>query len=98
MSVKVSKIACDECNSTEWDTKGCSNCGAKMSDTKIRRELKDGYIKCKIDSCKIVKVAIDEGIGYPEIEEDKCLGYSNLNDDEPIEYCKNCKLHSTYEE
>ncbi len=51
----------------------------------------------KIDKCKIIKKAIKSGIGSPEIQDKKCLGYSNINDDEPIETCKSCKLNSSYE-
>lgn len=29
--------------------------------------------------------------------EEKCLGFSLWNDDEPIDICKKCKLHNMYE-
>lgn len=47
MSVKFYDIKCDECGSTEWDSKGanyyCRNCGIKMSDEKIERELQAAF-------------------------------------------------------
>lgn len=64
------------------------------------RQLKiaDGRFKSKLNSCGVIKAALKELQGCPDIQGNKCLGYSTANDDEPIEQCKNCELNSAYEE
>ena len=52
----------------------------------------------KLNSWGVVKKAVKEGQGYPGVIKNKCLGYSPMNDDEPIESCKRCKFNSSYED
>lgn len=52
--------------------------------------------KRTIENCTLIKWAINNYIGSPEIQEDKCLGYSRESDDEPCNKCKLCKLNTTY--
>jgi len=52
-----------------------------------------------IETCQVIKRAVNEMIGYPELDNGKCMGYSTENDDEPIEKCKKCKFCTVpYEE
>ncbi len=56
-------------------------------------ELKK-YIERK---CKIVKDSLRHGGDAPECS-DRCMGYGNGRDDEPIDACKKCKFNVWYGE
>ncbi len=55
-----------------------------------------------INNCTVIKAAIEDGAGTPEVKDGKCLGYShvrtNIEDDEPIDKCKRCKFNVYYKE
>lgn len=60
-------------------------------------------MKRTIDNCSLVKEAIKQMIGSPDIIDGKCMGYSSEpdadgDDDESCETCKKCKLNNTYGE
>ncbi len=54
-----------------------------------------------IENCSVVKKVARIGLGEPETQSGKCLGYAGgygPDDDEPCEECKVCKLNTTFEE
>lgn len=53
-------------------------------------------MKRTIENCTLTKKMIKAGEGSPEIQGDKCLGYSG-NTDEPCEVCQKCELNTCYE-
>lgn len=55
---------------------------------------KSEILKQKIGKCKLVKDAIKRGVGFPDIVNGKCSGYtqSEDDDDEPHNLCKICGL------
>lgn len=55
----------------------------------------------KISTCWLIaeeKPEIEIVCTKAEKQGNKCLGYSKINDDEPIEKCKNCPQCTCYEE
>ena len=48
-----------------------------------------------IENCRLIKKAVGEGLGTPEMEGDKCMGYGG-DMDEPCEICKKCKANNWY--
>ena len=53
--------------------------------------------KKTIDNCTVIKSAIKEGLGFPDLFGDKCGGYANSGE-EPYEACDRCKLYEGYGE
>jgi hypothetical protein len=54
-----------------------------------------------IENCSVVKKAVRTGLGEPENQNGRCLGYAGSygpDDDEPCEECKACKLNTAFEE
>ncbi len=49
-------------------------------------------MKRTLENCSLIKQSIRIGVGSPNQKDRLCEGYSYLNDDEPCETCKNCKL------
>ena len=55
------------------------------------------YVYEESDDCGLIKLSIIRGIGKPNFKDGKCEGYCHgENDDEPVEQCKNCQLHTSY--
>lgn len=66
-----------------------------MRDKKAGRKV----AKRTVENCSLVKKAVKRGIGTPQMQSGKCMGYSagdNDANDEPCEKCKVCKLSTTY--
>jgi len=64
----------------------------------LKNEEVSYLTKRTIENCAVIKNAVKRGLGEPEIQLGKCLGYSNGYDDEPCEKCKDCKLNTAYED
>lgn len=58
--------------------------------------------KRTIENCSLVAKAVRIGLGTPQAEGDKCMGYAHGSDDdendEPCKICRECKLNTAYEE
>ena len=50
-----------------------------------------------IENCFLIRRAVGDGLGKPEVVDGKCAGYAAGTDDEPYEICKYCKLNIFYE-
>lgn len=44
-----------------------------------------------VENCRVIKNAVNSGIGYPNVDNGKCEGYCTESDDEPCEECKRCR-------
>ena len=56
-------------------------------------------MKRTIKNCSLIKRAIENGIGSPDTNFSKCLGYAvSEEDDEPCNTCKRCRLNTLYED
>lgn len=54
--------------------------------------------KKTIDNCTVIKRAVRDGVGYPDVSGDKCDGYAKGYCDEPHDSCIRCKLFEGYGE
>lgn len=50
-----------------------------------------------MDNCKLIKMSLYDGLGRPELIDDKCGGYAG-NMDEPHWRCQECKAFCMDEE
>lgn len=51
-----------------------------------------------INNCVMIKAGIKKGLGAPNNENGKCVGYASFDGDEPCLVCKACEFNTTFEE
>lgn len=96
----ASKQGTDNQDMTEEEKNKFTNWFENQLDLKTLYEIKktsgDSEIRT-IENCFLIKRCIDNGVGEPDMQKEKCMGYENSSG-EPCEICKECKLNTCYED
>ena len=62
----------------------------------IKKLTKDSETRT-IDNCFLIRRCVKNGVGVPDTQDDKCIGYEDSTG-ELHETCKECRVNTCYEE